>query len=194
MDLPQSIPAFARSRAAAGADSPTWSTDSIPKSAKCSTRRRPWRKKSATANESSPSAMLPAHTGVVSALGREPDGRFAASGGVDGKVRVWDLTHEPPREVAMLPRSGHGNPSHRVCPRRSDSISCTAARCKAMPASSAGIGPKTGFTIGAALRPTIIAASAALPFRRTAPCSAPASAPSPSPGKSAIAPRSARIS
>lgn len=51
-----------------------------------------------------PTAVLAAHTGVVGALALTPDGRYAASGGVDGKIRIWDLDVDPPKEVAMLPR------------------------------------------------------------------------------------------
>jgi len=51
-----------------------------------------------------PSAVLLAHSGVASALAFSPSGRYAASGGVDGKIRIWDLDQAPPAEVAMLPR------------------------------------------------------------------------------------------
>lgn len=56
--------------------------------------------------EVSPVALLSAHTSVVSALSVSANGRYMASGGVDGKLRVWDLEKDPPQEVAMLPRPG----------------------------------------------------------------------------------------
>ena len=57
-------------------------------------------------NDVAPSAVISAHSGVVGALAMSPDGRHAASGGVDGWIRVWDLAQSPPREVASLPRPG----------------------------------------------------------------------------------------
>jgi WD40 repeat protein len=57
-------------------------------------------------NELQPSAVMPAHSGVVGAVAMSPDGRHAASGGVDGWIRIWDLAQSPPREVASLPRPG----------------------------------------------------------------------------------------
>ena len=51
------------------------------------------------------SAKLVSHKGVVSAVALSADGRFAASGGIDGKIKVWDLTTaSQPRELAILPR------------------------------------------------------------------------------------------
>ncbi len=50
------------------------------------------------------SCLVAAHTGVVGALAISPDGHYAASGGLDGKIRLWDLTGDQAREVAMLPR------------------------------------------------------------------------------------------
>jgi len=55
-------------------------------------------------NDVAPFAVVQGHTGVVSALTISADGQFAASGGVDGKIRIWDLTSNPPQEVALLPR------------------------------------------------------------------------------------------
>jgi len=51
-----------------------------------------------------PNAVMNAHAGVASAIALTPDGRYAATGGVDGKVRIWDLSTNPPTEAAMLPR------------------------------------------------------------------------------------------
>jgi serine/threonine-protein kinase len=53
-----------------------------------------------------PTTLTPAHTGLVSAIAITPEGRHAATGGVDGKICVWDLAAGRPREVARLSRAG----------------------------------------------------------------------------------------
>jgi eukaryotic-like serine/threonine-protein kinase len=59
-----------------------------------------------TSRDVSATNMISCHAGVVAGVAISPDGRFAASGGVDGRLRVWDLTQSKPREVANLPREG----------------------------------------------------------------------------------------
>ncbi|MCE9531565.1 MAG: serine/threonine protein kinase [Planctomycetes bacterium] len=61
---------------------------------------------SPVSNEVEPFASIAAHAGVVSAVAISSDSRFVATGGVDGKIRVWELTSEIPREIASLPRPG----------------------------------------------------------------------------------------
>jgi hypothetical protein len=61
----------------------------------------------APASESStirPGAQVRGHNAVVSAIAVTTDGRLAATGDVDGKLRVWDLTTPQPIEVAHLER------------------------------------------------------------------------------------------
>jgi serine/threonine protein kinase len=49
-------------------------------------------------------STIQAHTGVVSAVALSRDGRYAATGGVDGKIRLWDLAGQRPSEVACVAR------------------------------------------------------------------------------------------
>jgi serine/threonine-protein kinase len=51
-----------------------------------------------------PQAELRGHNSVVSAVALTSDGRFAATGDVDGKIRVWDLAASEPTEVGRLMR------------------------------------------------------------------------------------------
>ena len=50
------------------------------------------------------SSMPTAHNGVVAAVALSPTGRWAASGGVDGRAHVWELAGSQIRESAFLPR------------------------------------------------------------------------------------------
>jgi serine/threonine protein kinase/WD40 repeat protein len=45
-----------------------------------------------------------AHAGIVNALALTDDGRRLVSGGVDGRVRLWEVNGPQPRELAYLPR------------------------------------------------------------------------------------------
>jgi serine/threonine-protein kinase len=47
---------------------------------------------------------LAGHDGYVTALAFAPDGRRLATGGLDGQLRVWDLSGERPTEAAAAPR------------------------------------------------------------------------------------------
>ena len=38
------------------------------------------------------------HEGWVGCLAVSPDGSILASGGVDGSVRLWEMTSEPPKD------------------------------------------------------------------------------------------------
>jgi eukaryotic-like serine/threonine-protein kinase len=48
--------------------------------------------------------QLPAHPGVVSGIAFSPDGRHLATCGVEGRVRLWDVSGPSAREVATFPR------------------------------------------------------------------------------------------
>jgi serine/threonine-protein kinase len=52
-------------------------------------------------------AVLKGHAGCVTAVAIAPNHKVMASGGVDGTVRIWDLTAKPPREKDLVqPRLG----------------------------------------------------------------------------------------
>jgi serine/threonine protein kinase len=45
-----------------------------------------------------------AHQGLVSSVALSSDGKFAATGGIDGRIRVWDLSSTGPKEVTSTLR------------------------------------------------------------------------------------------
>jgi serine/threonine protein kinase len=53
-----------------------------------------------------PRAPIAAHAGLVGALAFSLDGRLLASAGIDGRIRVWDVTAAAPREVTSFTRPG----------------------------------------------------------------------------------------
>lgn len=57
-------------------------------------------------NEVRPITVVASNTGVTSAVALSGDGRYVASGGVDGRIRVWDLSQSPLKEIAALSRPG----------------------------------------------------------------------------------------
>ncbi len=52
-----------------------------------------------------PVGIINAHKGVLSSVSLTADGRWGATGGVDGTIRIWDLKRTPAREMAMLARN-----------------------------------------------------------------------------------------
>jgi serine/threonine-protein kinase len=53
-----------------------------------------------------PRLVIPAHSGIVHGLAFSPCGRLLASAGVDGRVRMWDLSSPTPKEVGSFPKPG----------------------------------------------------------------------------------------
>src|SRR3712207_7869222 len=53
---------------------------------------------------------LDGHTGAVLALAVAPDGRWLASAGEDGEVRIWDPTSGQPQHTLV----GHRSEEHRL--------------------------------------------------------------------------------
>ena len=51
-----------------------------------------------------PKVPFTAHAGLVSAIAFSPDGRLLATAGLDGRVRLWDLSTTTPSEVRSFPR------------------------------------------------------------------------------------------
>jgi eukaryotic-like serine/threonine-protein kinase len=53
-----------------------------------------------------PRAPFAAHNGMVGGLAFSPDGRLLATAGIDGRVRLWDVTGPAPRDVGNFSRPG----------------------------------------------------------------------------------------
>jgi serine/threonine-protein kinase len=53
-----------------------------------------------------PKAPITAHTGLIGGLAFSPDGKLLASAGIDGRIRVWEVSGTSPREVTAFTRAG----------------------------------------------------------------------------------------
>jgi eukaryotic-like serine/threonine-protein kinase len=51
-----------------------------------------------------PVSKIAAHAGIVSAVAVAPNGKFAATADLNGRIRVWDLAKSKPREIASVNR------------------------------------------------------------------------------------------
>lgn len=51
-------------------------------------------------------AILTAHNGLVGGMAFSPNGSMLASAGIDGRVRLWDLTTSTPAEISAFPKPG----------------------------------------------------------------------------------------
>jgi len=51
-------------------------------------------------------AILTAHNGLVGGIAFSPNGSMLASAGIDGRVRLWDLTTSTPSEISAFPKPG----------------------------------------------------------------------------------------
>ena len=52
------------------------------------------------------SVILGAHTGLVGGVAVSPDGARVVTAGIDGRLRLWDVSSPNPREIASVPRPG----------------------------------------------------------------------------------------
>ena len=53
-----------------------------------------------------PRAPFAAHNGMIGCIAFSPDGKMLVSAGIDGRVRVWDVTSPAAKELATFPRQG----------------------------------------------------------------------------------------